>query len=150
MDKKRGVSLIELLVVVGLMTILFAIGTLSLANIEKENQLETLVSGIKLSINKAQNQTINGNPTGVYFETNRYVFFYGDQFVEGNPKNQITDLPSGVIISVINLPLKSITFAKISGYVKNFAPPENITILDEGTRKSRQLTINNLGLVEVE
>lgn len=150
MRNRHGFTLIELLVVMGLVTVIFTISTISLANIEKDSQLEALLAAIKMSIAKAQSETINGNPAGVYFETNRYVFFYGDQFTEGNPQNEITDLPDGVIFSVINLPLKTLNFLKISGYVKNYLSPENFTLLDQGTGKSHQVIINKLGLLEVE
>lgn len=150
MKHRHGFTLIELLIVMGLVTVIFTISTMSLANIEKDSQLEALLADIKMSINKAQSETVNGNPAGISFETNRYVFFYGEQFTEGNPQNQVTNLPNGIIFSVINLPLNILNFSKISGYVKNYFSPENFTLLDQGTGKTHEVIINKLGLVEVE
>lgn len=134
----------------GLMVLIFTISILSLASIEKETQLDSLTSEIKISLAQVQGQTINGHLGGVYFETNRLVSFSGNQFVEGDPNNQETTLPPEIIFSTINLPANTISFAQITGYVKNFTSGENLTLLEQGTGKTRKITINKLGTVEVE
>lgn len=150
MKQQEGVTFVELLMVMGLVSLIFTISILSLAGLERESQLDALVSEVKASIARAQSQTINGNDAGVYFETHRFVYFYGTQFSQGDPKNQETLLPNEISFKEISLPSQTLTFAKITGYIKNFSPPENLILLELGTGKTRQITINKLGMMEVE
>lgn len=148
--QNKGVTLIELLLVMGLITMLFTIGGLSLSSLEKESQLDLLASEIKTSLLTAQSRTLNGMPAGVYFETEKFVLFSGDQFVNGNPENEVTDLPKGVVLTSNNFPSQTVTFVKITGYINNFSPPESVTLLEEGTGKTRKVLLNRLGVVNIQ
>lgn len=147
---QKGVTLVELLVVIGIISILFAIGWVSLPNIERESNLDAWATEIKDTLYQAQAQTINGTPSGVYFEAARFVLFEGDIFVEGNPANQQTNLTPNLQIASINLTNSTITFEGVTGYVKNFLAPANLTLQDQPTGKTRLININRLGVVEVE
>ena len=72
---KKGVSLVEFLVAIGIISILFTIGWLALPRWRTESELGLWASEIKVSLYQAQSQTVNGIPSGVYFETNRFVLF---------------------------------------------------------------------------
>lgn len=146
----RGVSLVELLVAIGIISILFTVGWLALPRWRTESELDLWASEAKVSLYQAQSQTVNGIPSGVYFETGRFVLFQGDAFVEGNPKNQENQLPASLNIISISLPDSTVTFEKVTGYVKNFSDPANLTLQDQNTGRMRIISINEVGMAEVE
>ena len=147
---EAGVTLVELLVSLGIITVLATIGWLSLPNLEKESQLDLYASEVKFALYQTQSQTVNGLPCGVHFEPNRFVLFEGEAFAEGNPKNQEKILPTGLSLTSINLPNQSITFEKVTGLVKNFLAPTKLTLTDQQTGKTRLIIINRVGMVEIE
>ncbi len=140
----------ELLVVMGIVIILCSIGILTFGSLQKESSLDLVSSQIKTTIYKAQAQTINGIGSGVYFEQGRYVFFEGSEFVEGKPQNWEEALPDSLQIITINLPSRQILFSRVSGYVSNFLSPMDLTLLEPSTGKTRMISVNKLGVVEIQ
>lgn len=140
----------ELLVVMGIVIILCSIGILTFGSLQKESSLDLVSSQIKTTIYKAQAQTINGIDSGVYFEQGRYVFFEGSEFVEGRPQNWEEALPDSLQIITINLPSRQILFSRVSGYVSNFLSPMDLTLLEPSTGKIRIISVNKLGVVEIQ
>lgn len=150
MKLKSGFSLIELLIVMGLVGILFSLGTLSLANYNKQDQLDSISAEIKLAIMQSQSQTVNGHPSGVYIGNTNFTVFFTDQFEPGNLNNLVFDLPSGITFQNINLPENQINFLKVSGYVKNYSPPENFTLHDQETGRTKVFNLNRLGVITTQ
>lgn len=140
----------ELLVVMGIVMILCSIGILTFGSLQKESGLDLVSSQIKTTIYKAQAQTINGIDSGVYFEQGRYVFFEGLEFAEGRPQNWEEALPDSLQIITINLPSRQILFSRVSGYVSNFLSPMDLTLLEPSTGKIRIISVNKLGMVEIQ
>ncbi|MBU2591976.1 MAG: prepilin-type N-terminal cleavage/methylation domain-containing protein [Patescibacteria group bacterium] len=149
MKRNKGIALTELLVVMSIMAILFAIGAMSLSSLERESHLDLVASEIKTSVYRAQSQTVNGIASGLYFENNRFVFFRGESFVEGDPGNWETALPASVQLTEINLFQGTLTFIKPTGYVNNYVSPAGVTLVETGTGKTRLITVNRLGLVQI-
>lgn len=147
---ERGVSLVELLVAIGIISILFTIGWLALPRRRTESELDLWATEIKVALYQAQSQTVNGIPSGVYFETNRFVLFKGSYFIESDPKNQENQLPANLNIASINLPSSTTAFEAVTGYVKNFVDPANVTLQDQNTGRMRIISINRVGMVEIE
>ena len=144
-----GITLTELLVVMAFFSILFAIGIVSLGGLEREVNIGRYASEIKTTIYQAQAQTINGIVSGVYFESNRFVLFQGDSFVEGAPENIETLLPGALVISAINRPSQTVLFTKLTGYVDGFIDPANLT-LTSSSGHTKTITINQPGRVLIE
>jgi len=144
----KGFALLELLIVMAVMAIFLAIGTLSWANLERDSSLSWLAAQVKTALYQAQAQTINGLPSGVYFEPQRFVAFQGASFVEGDPHNLATTLPEGTIMTDINLVNQSVTFDRVTGDTQNFSPPVDLTLLESGTGKTIVISLNRLGIVE--
>jgi prepilin-type N-terminal cleavage/methylation domain-containing protein len=79
----RGVTFIELMVVIGVLTILFAISVPSFIFFQKgsslDNDAEKIISVLKL----AQSKTLaseSAGQYGVYFQADRYVLFKGQNY----------------------------------------------------------------------
>jgi prepilin-type N-terminal cleavage/methylation domain-containing protein len=150
MKPQKGVTLVELLLVMGIATILLGLGGIAVSSLLKKDQLDYYVIEIKTSLYQAQTQSINNIPSGVYFEPTRFVLFKGDSFKEGDLQNQEELLPPTIRISSINLPNQSVTYENVSGYVKNFIPPASLNLVDQETGRNHLILINRLGIIEVQ
>ena len=74
----------------------------------------------------------------------------GPEFVEGKSQNWEENLPESLQIISINLPSQQVLFSKISGYVSNYVSPMDLTLLEPSTGKTRIISINKLGVVEIK
>ncbi|MBU1130327.1 hypothetical protein KKE45_03340 [Patescibacteria group bacterium] len=149
-NKNKGITLVEVVLVMSFMAVLFGISILSFSNLERRNQLELFATEIKSTIYQARSQTVNGIQSAVYLDSGRYVLFRGETFSESDPQNQEKTLPSTLQITSINLPNQTATFIKISGYLNNFSSPSNFTLQDTITAQTRIISINKLGIVNIE
>lgn len=150
MKYQKGLTLVELLLVMGIATILFGLGGIAVSSLLKKDQLDYYVIEIKTSLYQAQTQSINNIPSGVYFEPTRFILFKGDSFKEGDLQNREELLPPTIRISSINLPNQSVTYENVSGYVKNFTSPASLNLIDQETGKNHLILINRLGIIEVQ
>lgn len=151
MKSSKGLALIELIVVLGIIALLY--GFLSLNTIRTRN-LVSLETSIDILINDAKGQQIQAmtgfnqfgevnNYYGIYFEQDRYILFSSPAYQE----NQSTNFP--VILEkdielISNLPDNQIIFASTSGKVENFDPNRNtVTFLNvqEGVQKNVRFNI---------
>lgn len=121
---KNSFTLIELLIIVGVIAIISAISFTAFHGFQSssdlENSLEELINTLRL----AQQKTIaseGASSRGVYFATStspyQYVLFKGASYVLRDAlKDEIHKLPSSVMISSINLGGSSeVVFDQISG-----------------------------------
>lgn len=121
---KTSFTLIELLIIVGVIAILSAISFTAFHGFQSssdlENSLEELINTLRL----AQQKTIaseGASSWGVYFATStspyQYVLFMGASYASRDTsKDEIHKLPSSVIISSINLGGSSeVVFDQVSG-----------------------------------
>jgi prepilin-type N-terminal cleavage/methylation domain-containing protein len=143
---KKGFSLVELLVVVGMMAILLSIGGLSLSYVRTGSHVDLVASEIRSEIMRSQAETSNGHPSGVYFETNRYVYFEGTTYTEGAITNEENILPASLTLSDISLPSNTILFNNTTGNPLNFTSPFQVTLSGDG---DRVISVNEWGVVEV-
>ncbi|MBU1089010.1 hypothetical protein KKC08_03985, partial [Patescibacteria group bacterium] len=143
-------TMVEVVLVMSFMAVLFGISILSFSNLERKNQLELFATEIKSTIYQAKSQTINGIQSALYLDSSRYVLFRGETFSPTDPENQEKTLPSTLQIVDINLPNQTATFVKVSGYLNNYSSPSNFTLRDITTGQSKLISINKLGIVNIE
>ena len=144
----KGFSLVELLVVMGMMTILLSIGGLSLAAVRTGSQLDLIASEVRSEIMRVQAETVNGYPSGIYFESGRYVYFQGTSYTEGAPTNEESTL-SGSLTFAISLPNDTVLFNSVTGNPSPFSSPYQVTISDASS-EDRNIAVNAWGVVEVQ
>jgi Tfp pilus assembly protein FimT len=150
MKRSAGATLVELLLVIGLLASLFGISALSLTNIESEGPLDVDASKIKVALLTAQTSTVNGNLAGVFFTGNKFVLFYAEDYHEDDPNNLATDLSPNVTLTTIDVPSQTVKFAKITGYPKNFVAPQSLILTEGSTGKTRTINLNRLGVVQIQ
>jgi len=148
----KGITLVELMVAIGILMIIFAIGMLMFGRMERDSEIDEIASEIKATLQKSQALCLNNIPSGVYFETDKYTLFYGSSYNANNPKNEIYNLPGTIRLTDIHLPspplTNSVTFDKITGYITNYADPTNLTIRATSGRQ-KIMTLNKFGTIEI-
>lgn len=145
----KGFSLVELMVVLGMMSILLSIGGLSLANIRSDSQLDLIASQVKSELLRVQARTANNIPSGVYFEADRFVYFEGPDYVEGAITNEVTNMSSSISISNITFVDSIARFNKLTGYPESYADPSGVVIQETGSGKTRTIGVNEWGVVDI-
>jgi prepilin-type N-terminal cleavage/methylation domain-containing protein len=156
---KKGLTLVEILVVVGVLAIIFTLGTVVYGSFAQKDQVLSASREVENLINEARTKTIAGFTAGddqarnfgVYFQSDRYYLFPGTVFDPNNQGNQEFLLPLSIEIKNVNLPGSSVIFEKVSGEVRNYDPVNNWLILaSKRSEEEKKLTVNRLGVVVIE
>lgn len=153
---KRGYTLIELLLVIGLLAILLSLGGVVFSNFVRQDQVQSEAEKIQNLIQEARVRTVSGYTLGgelslnfgVYFDSDRYILFPGLIYSAEDDRNQVFLLPSGWRFSPIFFPGGSVVFEKVSGEVGNYDPAQNfVTLVDSRSGQAKKITVNRLGVV---
>jgi len=141
----RGLTLLEILLVVGIVAILVSL-TLPLGlDFYRSQQLETQSQGVIQALRRAQLKAISvesDSSFGVYLTDDNYTLFKGSSYLTRDADfDEVFDLP--MIITVSGL--QEIVFSKLEG-------KPNITgnIILSGDSDSRTININEMGRINYE
>lgn len=149
----RGISVIEILIVIAVIGILVAIVVPNLTRFRNEQALKNTSADIISLLNEARSNTIssvNSSQYGVYFESGRAVLFVGSTFTEPNSTNKELSFSSAVTIQSsggisLNGGGSTVVFSRISGDTSNYG---TITIqLVSDSSRQKIITIGQTGLV---
>ncbi len=155
MDKK-GFSLVELLLIMGIITILLSFSSLNLFktkhNISLDTTLSVLISDLKYQQLKAMAGDTEGRLShdayGIRFYQNRYILFHSPTFSPTDNTNFTINLDNGVEFSNIDLPNSQIIFASASGEFGNFNQEQNTLVIKNSlSNDQKRITINRYGVV---
>ena len=154
--KQRGFTLPELLLTLGILTILFSIIAISLSYVDQRTASNTKASVVTTDIKGQQIKAMTGeagaggtlSDQGVYFEQNRYVLFRGNTYNPANTTNFSIDLADNLEFSDISLPGGQIIFAATSGEVSNYDSNLNtVTLRNTTNGETKTITINSIGSI---
>jgi prepilin-type N-terminal cleavage/methylation domain-containing protein len=144
---EKGYSLVELLVTIGVMSILLGIGTLGFTTIRIQSQIDLVAAEVRSEILRVQSEAKNGIHSGVHFEPSRYVYFVGDTYVEGSPENEENTFFSNVSFTSITFTDNMVMFDPVTGYLTNFADPSQAVI--SGSGATHAVSVNQWGTVAI-
>lgn len=150
--KNKGISLIEILIVVSIIVIISAIVIPNFSKFHNQQVLQNTTEDVISLLNEARNSTIsskNSNTYGVHFQIDKVILFTGASFTS-DPSNKQVDLDSSVTIPVagginLNGGGSDIVFARITGDTIEYG-----TIIIQLTRDVAQqkvITVSKIGVI---
>ncbi|KKR70240.1 MAG: hypothetical protein UU13_C0010G0005 [Candidatus Nomurabacteria bacterium GW2011_GWB1_40_7] len=111
---KKGMTVIEILVVVVVLGIIFLIVIPQFSKMRENQALKNAVGEIISSLNKAQSQTlasVDSSSYGVHFQPDKVIIFKGAIFSVGDANNETID----IILPAIILTSGNVYFNRLTG-----------------------------------
>lgn len=148
MSIKKAFTFVEIITVIGVMTILFSLSAPQLFRLRDRNTLQTSSTKLISFIRQQQSNAMNSpNQYGIYFEQSKYILFKGSTYSSIDPTNTINILDYPLQFTLIQFPTSQIIFATGSGEIVSF-DPNNHSFTLEDTLNHDQTTVqfNSLGV----
>ena len=149
---RKGFSILEALLVLGILALLFTISLASFSQFGSGKTLDTAALAVLSTLETARSQTIasvGDSAYGVHFTSSSVVLFKGGTYVPGDPNNVTTALSERVTVSSIALAGggADVVFAKVTGKA---SPTGTITVqLLADASKTKVVTIEASGLARI-
>jgi prepilin-type N-terminal cleavage/methylation domain-containing protein len=151
MFKKNGFTLIEIVVVMGIMAILLTIVFASFNAFDRSQGVDKDVETIVAMVRQAQNQTLgskNLSQYGVKLATTSVTLFAGATYTSSDPANEVFALHAGNTIQNISLTASStsIVFQRLTG---NTVQEGTFVVRSADGQFSRTVTMYKTGIINV-
>ena len=153
--KTKGISLVEILVVISIIGIILAVATTSLSDFRNSQALRNTADDIISLLNQARSQTLaskNLISYGVHLGLDRATLFAGTSYTESDPNNQVIMFDNSVVIldgtpGGINLNgyEVDVIFDRLTGDTDQYG-----TIILQSNKdinKQKTITINKIGVI---
>ncbi|EKD62449.1 MAG: hypothetical protein ACD_52C00163G0001 [uncultured bacterium] len=153
---KRGFTLIEVVLVVGIFAILASFATINLLRPQQSADLNSTITSIIADIKQQQARSILGETSGgsaavvhgIYFENSKYTLFKGLTYNGADPANFVVSLSSGLALTT-TFASSQVIFNLQSGEISGFAEGSNSVILTATGGQTKTLTFSKYGVVNV-
>ncbi len=150
---KKGITVIELLVVVAILGIVVLVVLPQFSRIKENQVLKSAVGDVISILDKARSQTLaslNSSEYGVRFESGRVIIFKGQTFTSGAAGNETISIISPASISNVTLGGASgvsgeMYFNRLSG-----SPSKNGTVTISVSSISKIITISATGVASMD
>lgn len=151
-----GFTLVEMLVVLGIIAVLTGLGTINLIGAKRSADVSASVNVLIADLKSQQARAMSGDTEsgaviddyGVYFSSGEYTLFRGSDFAGSDPGSHFVVEPSdGIVFSSIDLQNSQVVFEKGSGEFLNYSSTENSTTLSDPAGNEKTVLINSYGVV---
>jgi prepilin-type N-terminal cleavage/methylation domain-containing protein len=155
-SSQEGFSLIELMVVMGIISILFGLIIFNLFRFQstssQQSSVDMLISDIKSqqfkSMTGYSEDGVDSNSYGIYFYPDSYVLFHGVVFDPAESSNFTVELPDDLNIASTTFPGNTIIFEKISGELIGHSPgADSVTVKAITINRDIVITLNRYGVI---
>jgi type II secretory pathway pseudopilin PulG len=160
LSKVEGFSLIEVIVVIGTITLLFSFVSVNLLSVRQKattsTSADTLISDIRTQQLKAMvgdGEGVGGaDRYGLHFDSSSYTFFRGSTYNPSDPSNFTIELSETVAVTNNTLPSGNVIFEKGSGEIVGFVNgQDSVSLRNTETNEERVIEFNSVGtLVRVK
>lgn len=151
LKNNQGFTFVELVIIMGIMTLLIMIASVNLFPIKQKVSLATTIQSLISDIKQQQLKTMNGEAAqGIYFDSNQknYIIFKGTTYQSSNPTNFNVPLGDQIIVSSIDFSGRQIILAPASGEIVGFQPTANkITLQNTVSNEQRTIFFNKFGII---
>ena len=150
-NKKRGISIIEILISIGIIAILSSVSVYVFARLAQNISLDRDANVVVSYIDKARTMSINSVDSiehGVYFEANKVTVFNSTAYSPSNIDSYY-DIPAKSVITSIDLTggASALYFDKLTGAPNNSG---TITLTSSDGTESKLITIYATGIVDIQ
>ena len=159
MKFQKSFTLVELLVIVGIMITLTAISVPAFHFFKSESELSNSAEEITNTLRLTQNKTLaseKASQWGVYFETStqphQYILFEGSSFASrATSSDEVHQLPKLIEIYEIDLwGGNEVVFEKVTGYTSSTSQIGKVSIrLKDEPLKTKTIYVENSGLISL-
>lgn len=155
LKNNKGLTLIELLLVIGILSVLFGIAFVSITNIKVisgNNSVNVvMISDLKTQQIKAMTGDTEGRGVpdnyGVKILSNKYILFHGLSYNVADSSNFAVPVDSGFVLST-TFPNSTIVFASESGQLVGYVANQNtISITSTPSGQIKTLQFNAYGTI---
>jgi len=146
--KNKAFSLIEMLTVMGIIAILIALSVPQLFRLRDRNTLQTSTTKLISLLRQQQLNAMNSpHLYGVYFDSDRYILFTGEQYISTNSANTIITFDYPTALTGIDVPSSQFIFASGSGEIVSFDSLHHSLILEDVVHNEQSIIeFNSLGV----
>lgn len=148
--KNKGITIIEILIIIAIIGIISSIVLLNLSKFRQEQSLKNTTSDVVSLLNKARQNTLsslNSTNYSVHFETDRAVLFSGLIYSPSNSTNEPIIFSSGVIIPSNGINIgggSEVTFERLTG---DTIGGTIILQLTSDSAAQKTININKVGII---
>lgn len=151
-----GFTFPELIIVVGILTTLFALSINSLSSTQQSTYLGTNITTFISDLKQQQLNAMVGNTEGsgiisdhgIYFGTSSYTLFRGSTYSPTEISNYVVNLEHTIEFGTVTFPDSQIVFHKGSGEIQGFSNDFNtITLRNKVSGEQHVITINKYGVI---
>ena len=141
-----GFTLIEMIIIMGIIVLLLMIASINLFPIKHKTSLSASVQALITDIRQQQIKSMSSESAqGIHFETETYTLYKGSSYASGNDKF-VVNLGDQIQFSSIP-PDQQINFAAVSGEITGYQPSANtIVVKNMVTGEQRTLSFNKFGI----
>lgn len=152
---QSGLTLIEMMLVVGILALLFAIGVVSLSTIQivttSTSATTVLISDLKTQQVKAMVGDTEGRGVpdnyGIKILSDQYILFHGNSYNPSDSSNFSVPVPETYTLST-TFPNSTLLFASDSGELVNFTTGlDTVTLTNTTSSKTEVIKLNKYGTV---
>lgn len=153
MKASRGISLLEILIVLATMVILAAFTFQSFRSLTLRKTLDGSASLVVAELNRARSLTLGSKDAsewGVHLESARVTLFKGSSYSAGGADNVVTTLDSRVRISTISLTggAQDVIFQRLTGKTSQTGTIVLTAPLDASLQKT--ITLYGTGITQLQ
>jgi type II secretory pathway pseudopilin PulG len=151
-----GFTIVELMVSIGILTILFALTTINITRLPSStaqtSSIDRLTSDIRGQQTKAMTghdqatPPVGGISYGIHFESTSYTIFTGISYSPSDTSNFVVELDPNVTITNVGFSNSQVVFTPGSGDVTGYmSGNDSISVTNSVTGEVKTLKINKYG-----
>ncbi len=156
MGVRRGFSLVELLITIGIFSSLIGFATLNFYKAKHSSSFSSALSVLVADLQEQQVKAMVGDTEGrgvadnygIHFQTTSYTIFHGTTYSLSDTSNFTVTLPDTIEVASTTFTSSQVIYTKGSGEVSGFVNGSNtVTLRDTNEGSQKTITINRYGVI---